>query len=1038
MRYKKMQMGGEQEQILQFLQQYAQEKGIDPQALIADFQQATPEQQQEFLAQLQEQETEMQYGGAHYNKNLNYILPNSILDRKNKDVEEPTFKLKRKELQGDRRNGYAAYEQDGDIYMNNINDEPLKQHETFHYLRSKGYFSPREQAIEDELLDGSIYSPLDKNKLNTDVYSPEELAARFHSISGYLPNNYKEEDFKKLWETGKDSQIQDLKQVIPYDKALYYMNNYHPSKMQMGGNSFNVNNAKSSGKKAVLKQANWLNDWYGTRDIVTEPIKLTSDVFNYEYYPNPETRPKEVKDTVQELEETWGFEPGGYSDKNVSVFLSNPANTTNPIHEFTHAIDRKHGNFGTKTTPNILKRLYDELFGNDLKTDYRKLKIKPLKEHKYYTNPQESYARLNELRYTSGYEPNYKPTIENIQTLRKKNKRNKLFKHYDDNSIMQMWNGLSSNDFTSPTIDNPMLQQTAKFGIKNKIPRSEKGMYEFPNQPVVVPTRGTGNITMSGINYPVEAYNANTMEYLDLMQPNQEYQFDGVDDVLEIPQAKFGIQKMQAEGKVRIKKTSNGNFIGDDGYEYGYDKNKNQFYKINKFTEVIVPNNAIEVVDFNLTQEEKNKFLKNILPEVQIKGKKPKATDYFQKPITKFPNSFNLSYNAVDSTSNYSENTPVEAIGNSNLRVGDKVDTVGRTPVKNFETANKNPLKEDWVNEWGEVDSSFKDKSFEQQQKFAKNYIKSYYPEYYNGLSKSFKGFNIDKMTSDKKFGNITNQLRPSLITGNINNLSNHKLSDLNFFETDPTNPEDGIGIFPIVKSSSPFPVLEDTPYLLDRQKEDIPLELKNLGKLDTRDYSSQYLSNAKLRNNRVMAPYFRRSDLALPELYQEDVSPYLGNINRMVRGAMQNINSNSTVGQAAYQQLASNAAFQSNAVQGQVANRNLERKITWNNTVAGIKSQQSQIDDANRAGYTDDWMKTLAAKDNVDNLIDLQAAQFKMNKQREGNQNMMNAAISSMINPNYDLQIDNEGNILYGIKQGQKFKNSYVSKFGLKTKALY
>ena len=191
-----------------------------------------------------------QFGGAHYNKNLNYILPNSLLDEKNEDVEEPVFKLKKKEIKGDKRNGYSAYEQNGEIYMDNINDEPIKQHETFHYLRSKGYFSPREQAIENELLDGSIYSPLDKNKLNSDIYSPEELAARFHSISGYLPNNYKEEDFKKLWETGKDLQIQDLKQVIPYDKALYYMNNYHPSKMQMGG----MVSKDSSNLKEIKKQ----------------------------------------------------------------------------------------------------------------------------------------------------------------------------------------------------------------------------------------------------------------------------------------------------------------------------------------------------------------------------------------------------------------------------------------------------------------------------------------------------------------------------------------------------------------------------------------------------------------------------------------------------------------------------------------------------------------------------------------------------------------------------------------------------------------
>ena len=880
MKYKKIQMDEEKDQLLQFLTQYAQSKGINPEELIADFQQATSEQQQEFLAQLQKGEQEqMQYGGAHYNKNLNYILPNSILNRKNENVEEPVFKLKRKELQGDKRNGYAAYEQDGNIYMNNLNDEPLKQHETFHYLRSQGFYSPREQAIENELLDNSIYSPLDKNKLNKEIYSPEELGARFYSIKGYLPENYREEDFKKLWETGKDSQIQDLKKAIPYEKALYYMQNYHPPKMQMGGNVFDVSKASSKGKKTALEQANWLNNWYGTRDVVTTPIKIDTDIYNYQYYPNVESRPQKIKEEIKEIKDTYGFEPAAYNNRESTVFLNKVAGTTVPLHEFTHAIDGEYGSLETRNTPNIVKRGYQEIFGNDLKTDYRDLGIKPLKEDNYVTNPQESYARLNELRYTSGYKPNYKPTLKDIQKQRKLNKNNKLFEYYDDNAIMQMWNGLSYNDSFSPTIENPMLQQTAKFGIKNKIPRSEKGMYEFPEQPVVIPTRGTGAISMKGINYPVEAYNANTMEYLDLMQPNQEYRFDGVDDVLEIPAAKYGIRKMQIGGKTPIEVRRNPNnkqeILGDDGNTYVLENGK---YYV-------------------------------------IKDAKGNLTTKVEADIE-----------------------PVWALSDSSL------DEVVIRPEK--------------TNSYVEASMQF-----------------------------------------------------------------------------DPFNPEQPLK--PVYNVNFPSVNLPPEEIYSPTTINSVETSLKKLGKLDNKDYSSQYLSNAKLRNNRVVSPYFRRTDLSLPELYQEDVSPYLANITRQSRSAMQNINPNSTTGQAVAQQLASNAAFQSNVIQGQIANRNLERKTNWANTIAGIKSQQSQIDNANRAQYSDDWMRTLAAKDNVDNLIDLQAAQFKMNKQREDNQNVMNTAISSMINPNYDLQIDEEGNILYGVKQAQKFKNPYPAKFGLKRKAL-
>lgn len=525
------------------------------------------------------------------------------------------------------------------------------------------------------------------------------------------------------------------------------------------------------------------------------------------------------------------------------------------------------------------------------------------------------------------------------------------------------------------------------------IPKSEKGVFDYPNQPVIVPTRGTGQISMKGVNSPIHSFDANTMEYLDLMQPNQEYQFDGVDDVLEIPVAQFG----------------KGYIFDDKSGTYTDPKTGKHF---------ILKNGKYEELNIEPVRGLNNDIL------TPVKEKFPvKVGDFRFNPTP-----------TETSTTQYSGNTPVQI---ASTKTQKDAFVTGLKPFTSRETMLP-VYKESWIEEWSGVDPSFKNKSFEQQQKFAREYTQKNNPEYYKGLSNGFKGFNIDKMTSDKKFGSITNQLRPSLVKPMVGNVS----SDLDLTNSNSWTPLEGTVSNPPQFTPEQMNSVSNEYVQLPEEGAYTPIagavnDLKNLGKLDTRDYSSQYLSNAKLRNNRVMAPYFRRSDLALPDLYQEDVSPYLANINRTVGGAMQNINSNSTVGQATAQQLASNAAFQSNVVQGQVANRNLERKTNWSNSIASIASQQSQIDDSNRAQYSDDWMRTLAAKDNVDNLIDLQAAQFKMNRQKEGNQNVMNAAISSMINPNYDLQIDEDGNILYGVKQGQKFKNPYPAKFGLKRKAL-
>ena len=92
------------------------------------------------------------------------------------------------------------------------------------------------------------------------------------------------------------------------------------------------------------------------------------------------------------------------------------------------------------------------------------------------------------------------------------------------------------------------------------IPVSMDGLYEYENTPVIVPN---GNITMEGINYPVDAYDADSGEFLQTMQPNQNYQFD-VDNVLEIPKGKFGISKMQSGGR---SKNFYENYIDKNGEE---------------------------------------------------------------------------------------------------------------------------------------------------------------------------------------------------------------------------------------------------------------------------------------------------------------------------------------------------------------------------------------------------------------------------------------------------------------------------------------
>lgn len=66
-----------------------------------------------------------------------------------------------------------------------------------------------------------------------------------------------------------------------------------------------------------------------------------------------------------------------------------------------------------------------------------------------------------------------------------------------------------------------------------QIPVSSNGLYDYPNETVLVPVTD-GRVTMKNISYPVLGI-ADTGEQI-LMQPNKEYKFKGAKTVLEIPQ----------------------------------------------------------------------------------------------------------------------------------------------------------------------------------------------------------------------------------------------------------------------------------------------------------------------------------------------------------------------------------------------------------------------------------------------------------------------------------------------------------------------
>jgi hypothetical protein len=369
---------------------------------------------------------------------------------------------------------------------------------------------------------------------------------------------------------------------------------------------------------------------------------------------------------------------------------------------------------------------------------------------------------------------------------------------------------------------------------------------------------------------------------------------------------------------------------------------------------------------------------------------------------------------------NYSGNTPVEAIGNSNLRVGNRVDTVGGTPVRDFGITNKNPSRTgeydfisqlqgktnraeniddyvSWKNEWNDMIPNFASKSYKEQQKAAMDWVKTNKPDVYEGLRKQWesqgykKGDSFEGYLKDGMYANITSSLRPSLL--------NDRVAPIDPLERKPT------GLNTKIPTTLPLADIQKKVSVPTIEDDSINPADAIIGKLDNRDMSGRYLSNMKLRNNEIKLPYFGQVDLKTPQLYQQDIAPYVNNLYTGYNAAVQNIDMNSAVGQAQALQLNANLDKSINDVSGTVYNQNLKAAIDWENQLTGIYNQQSQLDNQNRAAYSDGVDLVRTNKQNVDNQIDALAYEHKM-KQIQ-NQNKM--VLSTLLHP--DFYTTDEGN---------------------------
>lgn len=193
------------------------------------------------------------------------------------------------------------------------------------------------------------------------------------------------------------------------------------------------------------------------------------------------------------------------------------------------------------------KEVYDTL-------NYKVTKNKPQQEVNIVeSTPQQNEPyQFREIKSTDYYAPQASQNISSLDNTQETTNlaedkateiKNKLDQKKAEKAfIEQMIKStqvayVNPADYQSkPTFEEPQEQMFQQGG---EIPISSQGMYQYPNQEVLVPT--SGSITMKNIPHDILGISQETGQKI-LMTPENEYFFPNTKTVLEIPQTKVRIK----------------------------------------------------------------------------------------------------------------------------------------------------------------------------------------------------------------------------------------------------------------------------------------------------------------------------------------------------------------------------------------------------------------------------------------------------------------------------------------------------------------
>ena len=482
---------------------------------------------------------------------------------------------------------------------------------------------------------------------------------------------------------------------------------------------------------------------------------------------------------------------------------------------------------------------------------------------------------------------------------------------------------IKTKKFTTPQEDPFVNQFKETLKQYGGVPTSLDGLNEYPNQPVMVPA---GDITMEGIDYPVDAYDGNTGEYLDTMQPDMNYKFN-TNKVLEVPKAQFGTRDRSAHYRKLLEQAQSDLAKYDAQLKNASSPSERKLAQLYR-----------EKAQNSVNYLSNNPNLKGQV-EVDPNGE-------VWNPLAQQESNFPLLNSGVEST----VNMPTYTGPDRGIRRGMPASATPpingtRTPAS-VSTRSTDPLD-----------------------------IEKYIPEPYiikrgDSLSKIANAYgltvedllkmnpeisNRDKITEGDRLNIPELRIkgkRPDLGEGTVD-----RMSEISGMQELPNQaPEAKEGEIPTLDIKA-----EDVAAIGQKAKD--VLDKVKLGKID-RTQGTLAIKEMIAANRNINLPYKAVAPNRTIGYQEEDVTPYLDEIDSSVAQQLQYVNQNTSQGQAILSNIMGNASRAKRQTLNRANAQNLQRRQYTDNANVQLQNQQDLMQEQFNKSYVDETYQTIAAYD--------------------------------------------------------------------------